>query len=1085
MSNDLRLRVLFNLADSITGPLRNIRQGNDDVAKSLRETRNRLKELNKTQAEIGALRELRTGMAATAGELNAAKTRVASLAQALHANGPPTQAMVRDFEQARTAARALQDQHRQQYVQLHQLRTGLAGAGIDTRNLSQHERDLRQNIQATTADMQRQQQQLAELAARERRLGEARARMQRTQETAGKMTSTGAGMAAAGAVTTAALSVPVTEYAKAEDSATQLSGALMRAGGVVPPEFEKINALAMKLGDRLPGTTSDFQDMMTMLTRQGISAQTILGGMGEAAAYLGVQLKKTPAEAAEFAAKMQDATKTTEKDMLSLMDVIQRTFYLGVDDNNMLNGMAKLSPAMDTIKMKGLEGAKAVAPLLVMADQSGMAGEAAGNAYRKIFQMGMDKKKIDKANKGLAPAQRLDFTDGKGEFGGFDKMFKQLDKLKGLTTQKRLSVLKEVFGDDAETLQVVSLLMEKGVDGYREVQGKMAAQASLQERVNQQLGTLKNLWEAAGGTFTNTMVAFGETLAPELKATTEWLGDTAQKMGAWARENPRLSGGLMKTVAALGILLTVGGALLVMLGTVLGPLAMLKFSLTTLGMQGGLMANVFRMAISPLKLLGQAVLFIGRAMLMNPIGLAITGIAVAAFLIYKYWGPIKEFFGGLWDQVKAAFNGGIGAIGALLVNWSPAGLFYRAFAGVMSYFGIDMPSKLSQFGANIITSLATSLAPIGAFVGGLWDQIKTAFNGGIGSIGALLANWSPVGLFYQAFAAVMSYFGIDLPAKFSTFGANIIAGLVNGITGGLGSVQTAITAAADSTVAWFKEKLGIKSPSRVFGELGGFISQGAAVGIEGEQGKVAKAIAALATVASATFTPAVTVAAQLPTTPPAQLQPVVAAAKSPAAAPAPAQLQPVVAVAKSPAAAPAPTQLQPMAAAAKSPAAAPAPAQLQPMAAAAKSPAAAAAPAQLQPVVAVAKSPAAAAPAQLQPVVAVAKSPAAAAAPAQLQPVAAAAKSPAAAAQPVTAAAKASIVNPVPIDTRASVLTPKAGAGSAAGGAGAAGGGNNTYTININPAPGMDPAAIARAVAAELDRRERAKQSRIGSRLTD
>jgi TP901 family phage tail tape measure protein len=1036
-NNNLSLRVLFNMVDSVTGPLRNILQGNNQVAGSLRETRDRLKELNKTQRDIGALRELRTGMAATAGELNAAKARVAALGQAMNAAGPPTQAMVREFEQARNAARTLQDQHRQQYVQLHQLRTGLAGAGIDTRNLAQHERDLRANIQNTTAEMQRQQQELTQLAARERRLGEARARMQRTQETAGRITSTGVGMAATGAATTAALSVPVSEYAKAEDSATQLSGALMRAGAVVPPEFGKINALAMKMGDKLPGTTSDFQDMMTMLSRQGISAQSILGGMGEATAYLGVQLKKAPADAAEFAAKMQDATKTTEKDMLSLMDVIQRTYYLGVDDNNMLNGMAKLSPAMDTIRMKGLQGAKAVAPLLVMADQSGMAGESAGNAYRKIFQMGMDKKKIAKANKGLAPAQQLDFTDGKGEFGGFDKMFKQFDKLKGLTTQKRLGVLKEVFGDDAETLQVVSLLMEKGVDGYREVQGKMAAQASLQERVTQQLGTLKNLWEAAGGTFTNTMVAFGETLAPELKATTEWLGDAAQKMGAWARENPRLAGGLMKTAAALAIVLTVVGALLVMIGGILGPLAMLKFSLTTLGMQGGLLANVFKMAISPLKMLGQAVLFIGRALLMNPIGLAVTGIAVAAFMIYKYWGPIKGFFGGLWDQVRAAFTGGIGAVGALLVNWSPAGLFYRAFAGVMSYFGVDMPSKLSEFGGNIITSLTNSLAPIGTFVGGLWDQVKAAFNGGIGAIGALLANWSPVGLFYQAFAAVMSYFGIDLPAKFSTFGANIIAGLVNGITSGLGAVKTAITSAADSTVGWFKEKLGIKSPSRVFGELGGFISQGAAVGIESEQGKVAKAVLALATVASASFAPTVTVAAQLPAAAPVQ-QEVAAEVR----ASVPAQLQALTTAAKLPAAAPAPALLQAVAAAAKLPAASPAPALLQAVAAAAKLPAAAPAPVQLQAATAAATLPA------------------------------------------VTAAAKAPIVNPVPIDSRGSVLAPKAGAAPAAAG-GSAGGGTNTYTITINPAPGMDPVVIARAVAAELDRRERAKQARVGSRLQD
>ena len=434
MSNDLRLRVLLNLVENATRPLRNIMGGSNQAAASLKAARDRLKELDKVQRDVGAFRELRTGAAATANQLEAAQQRVGQLARQMNAAGAPTRAMAREFAQARREAAQLRATHDQQQQQLQQLRTRLSGAGIDTRQLAQHERDLRENMRATTAEVERQQRAVAELAARQRRLADARARMEATQRTAGKMQAAGAGMAAAGAATGAALTVPVSAYAQAEDSATQLQVALMRAGSTVPPEFQKINDLAMKLGDRLPGTTADFQDMMTMLSRQGISAQSILGGMGEAAAYLGVQLKKAPTEAAEFAAKMQDATRTTEKDMLALMDVIQRTYYLGVDDSNMLNGFAKLSPAMDTIKQKGLEGAKALAPLLVMADQAGMAGEASGNAFRKIFQMGMDKKKIAKANKGLAPAQQLDFTDGKGEFGGLDKMFQQLDKLKGLTT---------------------------------------------------------------------------------------------------------------------------------------------------------------------------------------------------------------------------------------------------------------------------------------------------------------------------------------------------------------------------------------------------------------------------------------------------------------------------------------------------------------------------------------------------------------------------------------------------------------------------------------------------------------------------
>lgn len=49
----------------------------------------------------------------------------------------------------------------------------------------------------------------------------------------------------------------------------------------------------------------------------------------------------------------------------------------------------------------------------------------------------------------------------------------------------------------------------------------------------------------------------------------------------------------------------------------------------------------------------------------------------------------------------------------------------------------------------------------------------------------------------------------------------------------------------------------------------------------------------------------------------------------------------------------------------------------------------------------------------------------------------------------------------------------------------AAPGGNTTNQITINPAPGMDEKAVGRAVAAELDRRERQKAARVRSQLSD
>lgn len=106
--------------------------------------------------------------------------------------------------------------------------------------------------------------------------------------------------------------------------------------------------------------------------------------------------------AAEFAAKMQDATQTAEHDMMGQMGMIQRSYYLGVDSDNMLQGFTKTAAVMPLLGKKGVDAANMLAPMLVMMDQAGMKGEAAGNAIRKVVQLSMDSEKLGKANKLLA-----------------------------------------------------------------------------------------------------------------------------------------------------------------------------------------------------------------------------------------------------------------------------------------------------------------------------------------------------------------------------------------------------------------------------------------------------------------------------------------------------------------------------------------------------------------------------------------------------------------------------------------------------------------------------------------------------------
>lgn len=455
----------------------------------------------------------------------------------------------------------------------------------------------------------------------------------------------------------AAVGLTSKAFADFEDAGVRLKGSLMGVGGSVAPEFEKINQLALQLGNKLPGNTADFQNMMTALTQQGVEPQAILEGIGEASAFLAVQLKMAPEQAAEFAAKMRTATGTVSKDMMGLMDVIQRTSNLGVGSSDMLSGFSKLTPALEIMKVKGLEAGKAMAPLLAMAIRTGMAGESAGNAYRKMFQSFFDPSKMAGANKMLsAKGIGLDFTNGKGEFGGLDQMFTQLQKLRNLTTAERVPVLKQMFGDDAETLQVVQMMIDGGMQGYEAMRGKLEAQASLQLRVGQQLGTLKNLFDAAMGNAQNLLATIGEVYAPQIKGLVEGLGGFAAWAQDFVRNNPRLIQAVTMGAAAFTSvkLAALGGALAL-----------------------GYVNNIMKV--------------INLTMKGNPWYLAFQAIAIAASLIFTYWEPITGFFKTMWDNITTFFSDGwegikyileqmkavIGPLmSGLSVVWNKAGNFF-------------------------------------------------------------------------------------------------------------------------------------------------------------------------------------------------------------------------------------------------------------------------------------------------------------------------------------------------------------------------------------------------------------------------
>ena len=210
---------------------------------------------------------------------------------------------------------------------------------------------------------------------------------------------------------------------------------------------------------------------------------------------------------------------------------------------------------------------------------------------------------------------------------------------------------------------------------------------------------------------------------------------------------------------------------------------------------GGALVKGFTLA-------GRAAAVLGRALLLNPVGLLVTGIAVAAYLIYKNW-----------DRIRAAFSAGW--------NWLKS-----------------MGPRLLRQGLDIAANILPGAAVI-KYVYENWETIKAAFNKGV--------EWLK-----------------GLPAQFMDMGRNIAEGLVNGIRNGISAAGDAIAGMAESVKNKFKGWLGIASPSRVFARYGLNVAEGAALGIRAGEDAAASASAGLASAAARGWTAPKLAAPELP-----------------------------------------------------------------------------------------------------------------------------------------------------------------------------------------------------------------------------
>lgn len=727
----LKLEVLFGAVDKLTGPMKTIVGGSKTMADVLKKTNSELKGFEAIQRKIDSFRQLQNKLDLTSDKLAKYRNEHKLLKEQSKLS-ELTEDQTKKLFNLEQGIRRLKSVQKGTTNEMSGLTRELYASGINMERLGQSESDLKNKIHLTTMELNKQKDALGKHATAQKNYEKWQGRMSIGKDIAQK----GLMVAGAGAV---ALSVPAKLSIDFESAMADVKKVV---DFDTPQQFKQMENDIISMSTRLPMAARDIAAIYAAGGQSGI-AKNELTQFAETAVKMGVAFDITAEESGQAMAEMRTAFKMSQSEVTTLadkinylgnntpaaakgiMDIVQRIGPLGE-----VGGFASGSIAALGATIRGMGVNEEIAAtgiknmmLALVAGESATKGQH--NAY---IELGMDAKKVAEGMQ----------KDAEGTTLSVLKAISKMDKY------KQAAMLKELFG--SESLGSIAPLltnMQALEENLGKVSDKQKYAASMEKEYAARAATTANKLKLAKHAASALGITIGNQLLPGINSAAGLFSTAMNSVQAWAQANPALAGTL--TQIAVGAIAIVGGlsALSIGLIAVFGPMMMVgrAFGAVALAAKG-----------------------MSMALLTNPITWIVLAIAGAAFLIYKNWAPISAFFVGIWNT------------------------------------------------------------------------IKTAFNGGIKGISALIINWSPIGLFYSAFAKVLSWFGVDLPAKFTGFGAMILEGLKNGILSKVNAVKDAITGAVSGVIDKAKGILGIHSPSRVFMGIGGYTMQGMANGIANANG---------------------------------------------------------------------------------------------------------------------------------------------------------------------------------------------------------------------------------------------------------
>lgn len=166
-------------------------------------------------------------------------------------------------------------------------------------------------------------------------------------------------------------------------------------------------------------------------------------------------------------------------------------------------------------------------------------------------------------------------------------------------------------------------------------------------------------------------------------------------------------------------------------------------------------------------------------------------------------------------------------------------------------------SFVGQMASNAVNAGSRFLSSIGSYISQVPGRIGAGLSGAISAVGSFASSMASGALRAgQQFLSNLVNTLASIPGRMVSIGSQIVQGIINGITGSIGKVGSAILGGVKDAISGVKNMLGIHSPSRLFrDQIGRNIGLGLAQGISNSQAAVMASMNDMASgVASTRFT---------------------------------------------------------------------------------------------------------------------------------------------------------------------------------------------------------------------------------------